>query len=65
MAPRKAGDRKAASKNLGDAGGVENIPKVLADHNSIAISGIDIGRVGSHVQENRGKAKEETKNSGQ
>ena len=43
MARRKAGDKKAAVKNTGSPGGVENTPNVQADDNSIAIGGISIG----------------------
>src|SRR5215204_2186519 len=43
MPPRKTGARKSTIKNNGDARGIQTIPNVQADHNSIAIEGINIG----------------------
>jgi energy-coupling factor transporter ATP-binding protein EcfA2 len=43
MARRKAGDHKAAKKNITDAGDEENISRVQAEDNSIAIDEINIG----------------------
>src|SRR5688572_13208624 len=43
MARRKAGDHKAAKKNISDAGDEENISRVQAEDNSIAIDEINIG----------------------
>ena len=43
MARRKAGNQKAAKKNISDAGDEENISRVQAEDNSIAIDEINIG----------------------
>ncbi len=42
MARRKTGDNQATDKKRDGTSGVENIPKVQADHNSVAIGDISI-----------------------